>query len=119
MHRDNRLGAWRNGLADTFGIDIQTVGLDVDEYRDRADIADRLGRRDEGEGRGDDLVALADTGREQGQVQGLGTGGTADCMLDAEIVSGFLFKRLHIGAEDEAGFAQGLQDRGIDFRFQG
>ena len=42
---------------DQLGIDVEAVGLDVDEDRHRAAVADRVGRGDERVADGDDLVA--------------------------------------------------------------
>src|SRR5207249_5615746 len=57
------------GVGEALGIDGQGPGLDVDEDRPRAHVEGRVGGGDEAEGRGDDEVVLAHTGREHAEVQ--------------------------------------------------
>ena len=118
VHRQDRARAPGYGGADGLRVDVEAAGQDVHEHRDGAAVADGLGGGDEGEGGGDDLVALADAGGAQGQVQGIGTGGAAEGVTHAKVVGGFLLEGLHIGAEDVAGIGQRLQHGRFDFVFQ-
>ena len=118
VHRDHGPGFRRDRLLDLVQIDVEGVGVDVHEHRRRADIADGLGRGDEGERRGDDFVAFADAGRGQREVQGVGTRGHADRVFDAEVVGGFLLKGLHVRAENKLGCLQRVEQGAVDFVFE-
>ncbi len=53
-------GARRDGRFDGCGREVERVGVDVDEYRGGALVADGVGGGDEGEGGDEDLVTLTD-----------------------------------------------------------
>src|SRR5690606_15724683 len=55
VNRQDGLGARGDGTLDLVGVDVESFGVDVDEDRAGADIANGGGRGDEGEGGGDDL----------------------------------------------------------------
>ncbi len=67
VHRQNRADALVSAalkrLFDAGGIDVEGAGIDVNEYRARAEVAENLGGRGESERRGDNLVAGADAER--------------------------------------------------------
>ena len=67
VHRQDRadalVGAALERLLDAGGVDVEGAGIDVDEHRPRAEVAENLGGRGEGERRGDDFVAGADAER--------------------------------------------------------
>ena len=69
VHAQNRLRASGDRRLDQRRIHVERAGLDVDEHRRGAAIADGVGRGDEGMADGDDLVAGADADRQQRQVQ--------------------------------------------------
>ena len=101
--------------ASTFGrIDVQRVGVDVDEHGAGAGLDDRLGRGVEGERGGDDLVALADAGRAQGDGQAVGAVGDADGPGGAEVGGRLLLEGLDVGAQDVAPSAQDVEHRPLD-----
>ena len=117
VYRDDRLGLCGHGRLDLVRVDIEGLGIDIDEHRRGADVEDRLGGGDEGERGGDDLVAFADASGDQCQVQGVGAGGAADSMGTAQVGSGFFLEGTHVGAEDELGRFQCLQQALVDFIF--
>ena len=67
VHRQDRADALVRAalerLLDARGVDVEGAGIDVDEHRPRAEVAEHLGGRGEGERRGDNLVAGADAER--------------------------------------------------------
>ena len=69
VHRQDRADAFVRAalerLLDAGGIDVEGAGIDVNEDRTRAEIAENLGGRGESERRGDNLVAGADAERPQ------------------------------------------------------
>ena len=98
------------------------AGIDVDEHRRRAGVADRRHGRDEGERHGDHLVARADAGGEQRQVQRAGAGVDADAVRRAAVGGELLLEGRDLAAEGElaatraraaiAGVDLGLDARG-------
>ena len=105
-------GALGDRGLDGGGVEAEVVGLDVGEHRRRAGERDRVGRRREGERRHDDLVARADAGGEQAEVQARGAGvdGDAGAPLH-EHVGELLLERRDLGTlRDHAG-AQHAVDR--------
>ena len=83
------------------GSIVNESRLDVDEHRRRAGVADRRDRRDEGERDGDDLVARADAGREQRQVQRAGAGVDGDRVLGAAVGGELALEAGDLLAKDE------------------
>jgi len=57
VHRNHRLRPRRPGRSDRRGQDVERPRLDVHEHWRRADVVNGAGRGEEGERRGDDLVA--------------------------------------------------------------
>src|SRR5437667_172866 len=48
VHAENRAGSAGDGRCNQRRIDVERAGIDVDEHRYRAAVADRIRRRDEG-----------------------------------------------------------------------
>ena len=67
VHRQDRADALVRAalehLLDAGRVDVEGAGIDINEHRARAEIAENLGGRGEGERRGDNLVAGADAKR--------------------------------------------------------
>ena len=67
VHRQDRadafVGAALERLLDARRVDVEGAGIDVNEHRTRAEVAENLGGRREGKRRGDNLVAGADAER--------------------------------------------------------
>jgi hypothetical protein len=74
VHRDDGLGARRNGRFDLLRIDVQRVRLDVDEHGSSTDMLDHVDRCGERERRADHLVTRTDAERRERGVQGGGAG---------------------------------------------
>ena len=76
------------------GRDVPRQRIDVAEHRTRARVDDRLGRRVEGEGRHDDLVAGLDAERPEPDGDGVRAVGNADRVTDAQVVGQLALERL-------------------------
>src|ERR1700690_2168931 len=79
------------------------MGIDVHEYRDRADIGYRLGCCDVGEGRGNHLIAPLDPRGKQRKMQGIRAGSNSHGMFHSVIARDLLFKRLALRTKDKMG----------------
>src|SRR2546423_9653798 len=89
------------GRLDLFGRDVVGARLDVNEARARADARDCAGGGEEGEGRCDDLVALAYVERHEREQDGVRAGGAADGVLRVRVARQFPFEQAHVLAEYE------------------
>src|ERR1043166_4641456 len=56
-HKNQSASPWRNPRFDRFGIEAK-IFVDVGKHGPHSLVQDRMVRRDEGEGRGNDLVAV-------------------------------------------------------------
>ena len=91
VHGHDGLGLRRDLLLDLGGIDVLVlahVGID----RRGAHVRNRSGGGDEGDRRGDHLVALADAERPHAEHQGVGAVAAADAMLGAGVVDDLLLE---------------------------
>ena len=125
MHRDDGLGARCYRGRYSHRVDVERIGLDVNENRSRAAVADGVGRRDEGEGRRDHLIAGTDVQRGQGQTQRIGARCDADTMRAVAKRRDFPLQRSDIGTKHELAALQhsidGLSDlvaQGVVLDFQ-
>ena len=91
------------------GIDVQGLGIDVDEDRLRALVEQAVGRGDEGEGAGDDLVALAPAELAHAEVERRGAARHRDRVLDPEEVGEGALEALPHRPEREPPRAQDLE----------
>ena len=73
-------------------VDVEGVGIDIDEDRARAEVAHHFGGRGEGERRGDDLVAGPDAEREQREMQRAGAMRDRERVARADIGGEFLLE---------------------------
>ena len=96
------------------GIHREGARVDVHEHGRGARVVDRRDRRDERERHRDHLVARADVGREQRQVQRAGAGVDADAELRARVGGELLLELGHLAAERELAGIEHALDRGID-----
>ena len=101
MHGHDRLRARADPALDVLGIEVQRHRIDVGEDRGRAGARDGLGRRVEGEGGADHLVARSDSHRLERQHERVRPVRDADRVRHAEVGGGLLLERLHLGPEDE------------------
>ncbi len=68
----DRLGPGGHGFRGASKVDVEGVGMDIDQDRGRPEVPDDLRGRSEGPGRDEDLVAGADPKGLQRQVQACG-----------------------------------------------
>src|SRR6202035_2231693 len=94
---------------DAGGIDVEGAGIDVDEHRTRAQVAENLGGRGESIRRGDNLVAGSDAERPQREVQRSGAMRKGDRVLGADILGEFAFEAFGLGAGGNPSGAQGVE----------
>ena len=94
-------------------------GIDIHEDRCSADVADRGGRRDEGERHCDDLVAGAHPRGEKRQVKRAGSRVHRDAVRRAAVVRELRLEALDLAPEHVGGVRQnaghGLLDLSLDF----
>ncbi|MFA6575540.1 MAG: nidogen-like domain-containing protein, partial [Nocardioides sp.] len=105
------LGLRRDRLGDRFGADAPGVGIDVDEHRRGADVADAPAAGGEGERRRDDLVARPEAAADGREVQRRRAAVHAQRARMAERGAEGLLKVLHVLAEAEAGVVVGGGER--------
>ena len=99
-------------------VEVERGGVDVGEDRGRAAPRDRLGRRVEGEGGADHLVAGPDAERVERDHQRVGAVGDADRPLHAERSGGLLLERPVVRAANEALTFEHLPEDGLEPRDQ-
>ncbi len=120
IDRDHRLrlepepAGGRDGLTDALGVDVEGVGLNVDEDRRRADQHRHFRRRAEGERGADHRVARADALGAQRQHQRIGAAGATDGMARAAECGELGLERAHFGTEHELTMREHARDRRID-----
>ena len=101
------------------GVQVEGLGVDVDEDGGGADLGDGFGGGDEGVGHRDDGITRADSGRHEGEAQGVGAGVDADAVFGvAECGEGF-FEVLDVRSADESGVLEGFGDHGDGFSGDG
>ena len=99
-------------------IDVEIL-VDVHEDGPGAGLADRFRGGDEAVGDGDDLVPGADAQGLEGDVDGVGSVGAADAVLDAELLGIGLLEALDVLAADEGGLVDDGLDGGVDLGLDG
>ena len=96
-------------------VDVEGGGVDVHEDRRRAEEADHLGRRDEGEGRREDGVARADSEGHERHEEGVRPRGAADGVLCADVAGEGLLQLPDLRAVDVLAVGEDPGDIGIQF----
>ncbi len=96
-------------------IDVVRARIDVHKDRTRSDVVNRAARREEGEGRGDHLVAVADAQRAQRQQNGIGSVGAAHRELDLGQPRDAALELRDRIAQNERLLVDDLHERGHDF----
>ena len=122
VHRDDRLGAWRDRGLERGGIDVERDGIDVGEGDVGTGVQRAVGRRDKRERRGDHLVTRAHTGTDQTEMQASSaTRHRCRVLRTYPVREGALEARPH-GAEREHPRVQHLEDQlllaGADVRLR-
>ena len=107
---DRRLGA--------FGAKVEGLGVDVGEYRGRADARDGLHGGDKAERRDDDRVSRPDLHRRQRQFERVRAVGAGDAMPSAGKRLKALLQFIDFRSEDETAVGQDAGDRAFDARAQ-
>ncbi len=110
----DRGGARRDVARDRRGVEVLRAGQDVGEDRTTARVDDRAGRREEREGRDDDLATVRREvveDRAQRQVEGVGPRVDGDGARDAEVGRGLLLERVDLRALDERVLAEDAHER--------
>lgn len=101
VDRQDGPGARGDGGLELLDIEIEIVGANIDIDGPGAEPGNGAGRREEGKGDGNDLIALADAEGHEGQEQGIGAGGAADGVPDTAIGGRLLLESLDLRAHDE------------------
>ena len=109
VHRDDRLGAWRDRRLERRRIDVERDRIDIGKGDVSAGVQRAVGRRDKRERRGDDLVTGTDPGAHQPEVQaGRATGDGGGVLRADPVGEGALETRPH-RTEREHARAQHLE----------
>ena len=108
----------------TFALDVRRVEVerhrvDVGEDRRGSDPRDRLGRREEGEGGADHLVAAPDPERVQDDHERVRSVRDADRLRDVEVLSRLPLERGDVRPEHELPVLEDLRERLLQLRDSG
>ena len=96
---------WSDAAGGVGEIEVEGVGVVINEDGGGADARDAAGGGEEGEGGAEDFVAGADVEGHEGEQDGVGAGGDADGVFGVGEGGGGLFEVGDFAAEDElAGF---------------
>jgi hypothetical protein len=98
VHADDGLGQRRDCRLDQFGIDVESILLDIDKDRNGTAIADGVCRGDEGMADGDDFVAGFDADGQQCKVKRRGAVGYGAGMSGADEIGEFPLESGHLRA---------------------
>ena len=97
------------------GIHGEGSRIDIDKDRCRSRVVDGGHRRDKGEGHRDDLVAGADVGGKQGEMEGAGPGIDANPACRLTVGSELFLECGHFATERELATVENALDRGVHF----
>lgn len=114
---DDGLGLGGNFVFDLGGIDVIRRFVDIDEDRNSSQMGDHLGSGDKGERRRDYFVSWSDIDGHKRELQRIGSAGTGDGMLDADIGCEGAFEMRDLFAHDEVALVHDGVDCRIDFVF--
>src|SRR5580698_7810882 len=114
VHRHQRahlaMLAARQRLLDFGWIDIESIRLDIDEYRTRPQVTHDLCGRGKGEGRRDDFIAGADAQREQSEMERAGAMSHRERIASANVSGEFLLELLGLGSGSDPAGAQRIDN---------
>ncbi len=114
VHRQDRADSFVRAalerLLDARGIDVEGSGIDVDEHRPRAQVAENLGGRGEGERRRDNLVTGPDAQRPQREMKRAGAMRQRERVLRADVLREFALEALGLGAGGDPSGAQRVEN---------
>ncbi len=100
MHRHDGLCIRRDSGLDLIRIEVEGIFIDIYKHGDSTIAPDGRSRGKESERRGDNLIAMANIQCLDRQDQSIRSRGTADCMLDAQIVLHLCFEFFNLRAHD-------------------
>ena len=112
IHRQQGAGQRCDGRLDAGQIDIAGARVDVDEYRPRAGAHDDVRRGDPGQRCGDDLIAGADAGERQADLESSGAGTQRTNRPTAKIIRQPRLELAHLRATGDPARAQHFGDSG-------
>ncbi len=104
----------RDGAREAGHVDIEGLGVDIDEDRRRAEQRHDFGGGAEGEGRTKHGIAGADTLRHQHQQQRVGAAGATHRMAGPGERRKVGFELPHFRAHDELAVIEHARDRRVD-----
>src|SRR5712692_8889450 len=110
MHGHDGASLRRNSSVDLGYIDIACFWIGVHEYRSGARQPDRFCRREESVGRGDDLVAWAQTQGEKHQQQCIGARIDSHGLLQFHVAGELFFKLRQLWSEHVTPALQHVKD---------
>src|ERR1700674_5772064 len=116
VHHDDCTSAQGDGFFDPGRIEIQRLGIDVNEDRHGALVKKNIGDGDESKRRDDDFIAFGDAQSAYTEMEGAGSGIHGDGIRSAAVTGDGLLELFHLGAEAQAGGAENCADGG-DVRF--
>ena len=111
VDRQDAGGALPHRVGRGRGIEVQRHRVDVDEPRRHALVEQAVGRSDERERRGDDLVALAPAELPHAQVKRRGAGRNGHRIVDPKPLGELALEALEHRAQRQAPGAEHLQDQ--------
>jgi hypothetical protein len=103
-----------DALLDEGRVQVECLGVDVDEDGSGPHAVDRLGGRDERERGGDDLVPGLDAERLKPQYESVGAGAEGDRVGDPQIGGHLRLQRVDVRAEDETPRPENPLHGGLD-----
>ena len=115
VNRHDRAGALGDSVGEQLRIDISGVGADIDEDRPGSRIRDRFRRCDEGVRRRDNLVAGADPGGQQPQVESARSRIERHAVGGTAVRSELALELLDLVTKDEFGALADAVEGGEDF----
>jgi hypothetical protein len=116
LKAEPRGGVERGGK--TLGIDVERVGVDIDEDGRGAEQRHHFGSGAEGKRRAEHRVARGNALGHQHQHERVGAAGAGNGMAGATELGERGFEGAHLGAEDELAMRQHAADRFVDRRPQ-
>jgi hypothetical protein len=119
MNGDEGLRAGGDFPSGVGGIEVEASGTNVHKDRGSTGAGDATGRREESEGWDENFVTRADLEGHEGEKEGVGAGGNAEGVFDAEKLGEVLFEGGKFRPEDVVAGAQNALEGGDELGFEG
>jgi len=110
IRADAFVGTALERLLDACWIDVEGAGIDIDEHRTRAEVAENFGGRGEREWRRDNFVAGADAERPQRKMQRPSAMRQCERVFSADVLGEFSLEALGLGAGRDPSGAQRVEN---------